>query len=161
MTGTDFLICYTSLQIYSEMDNFFLRYYLRVYFPQFLQLLILTRAFSGLVNLSQGMVPQMIRHLSLNKFWHAWTFPTLHSLTANPLIPPVFTFLCSLLLCSSPLPITLSPIAEILHLYSTAVWLTQPILLHRNLEEETPSFPPAPFRLSPVWRIIKIHLQCC
>lgn len=30
-------------------------------------------------------------------------------------------------------------IPEILHLYSTAVWLTQPILPHRNLEEETPS----------------------
>lgn len=61
--------------------------------------------------------------------------------TAKPptLVYPVFTLLCSMLHCSSPLPITLPPIPEILHLYSAAVWLTQPILLHRNLEEETPS----------------------
>lgn len=38
-----------------------------------------------------------------------------------------------------PSPHHSPPIPEILHLYSAAVWLTQPILLHRNLEEETPS----------------------
>lgn len=37
-----------------------------------------------------------------------------------------------------PSPNHSPPIPEILHLYSTAVWLTQPILLHCNLEEDTP-----------------------
>lgn len=46
---------------------------------------------------------------------------------------------CHILPLKSPSPHHSPPVSEILHLYSTAVWLKQPILLHCNLEEETPS----------------------
>lgn len=68
-----------------------------------------------------------------------------HSVSAKPLAPvvSVFVVLCSLLLCSSPLPIHAPLFLKFCIYILLRCGSRQPILLHCNLEEETP-FPPAP-----------------
>lgn len=115
------------------------------------------------INICYCMFPSVT---SLNKGWDlgSWNsyfiyihFGTPEHFTSfnipTPVVP-VFTLDCSLL----PLKLPSPPFPEKpLHLYSTAAWLAQPILLHHNPEEETPSIPLA----SPGWRIMKTHLICC
>lgn len=81
--------------------------------------------------------------------------------TAKPptLVYPVFTLLCSMLHCSSPLPITLPPFLKfciyILLRCGSPSQSCYTATLRRRL------LPSCSFALSPVWRIIKTHLQCC